>query len=161
MSVEIRQFKKEDVPAMVSVWNEVVNAGSAFPQEEPLTLRNGEAFFASQTVSCVALENGIVVGVYILHPNNVGRCGHICNASYAVASYARGRGIGEALVKHCMKTAGEKGYKILQLNAVVASNNAAIALYDRLGFTRLGSVGGGFRNKEGVYEDIMLFYHPL
>lgn len=159
MSIEIRPFKREDVPGMVSVWNEVVNAGNAFPQEEPLTLQNGEAFFSSQTVCAVAVEKGVVMGLYILHPNNVGRCGHICNASYAVASYARGRGIGESLVKHCMKSAGEKGYRVLQFNAVVVSNKAAIALYDKLGFTRLGTVKGGFKNKDGIYEDIMLFYH--
>lgn len=159
MGVSIRQFKREDVPAMVSIWNEVVKEGKAFPQENPLTLQNGESFFASQTFTGVATEKDVVVGLYILHPNNIERCGHISNASYAVAKYARGKGVGEALVKHSLVIAGEKGFKILQFNAVVVSNKAAIALYDKLGFTRLGIVKGGFKNKDGIYEDIMLFYH--
>ena len=51
----------------------------------------------------MTVGGGEIVGLYILHPNNVGRCGHICNASYAVKSQLRGHHIGEALVKHCME----------------------------------------------------------
>ena len=69
---------------MIAIWNEVVEDGIAFPQEEPLTAETGKDFFASQTLSAVAEEDGKVYGLYILHPNNIGRCGHICNASYAV-----------------------------------------------------------------------------
>ena len=98
---------------------------------------------------------------YILHPNNIGRCGHIANASFAVRPGARGRGMGEALVRDCMARGAEYGFRILQFNAVVASNSSAIRLYERLGFRRLGRVEGGFRRPDGTYEDILLFYIPL
>lgn len=102
-----------------------------------------------------------VVGLYILHPNNVGRCGHICNASYAVRKDCRGQHIGEALVKDCMEKAKELGYRILQFNAVVKSNESALALYQKLGFTQLGSIPNGFLLKDGSYEDIILHYIEL
>ena len=101
------------------------------------------------------------MGLYILHPNNVGRCGHICNASYAVRRDARGQHAGEALVRHCLSMAKELGFRILQFNAVVRSNTAALALYKKLGFTQLGIIPGGFRLKDGSYEDIIPHYHLL
>ncbi len=161
MDITIRAYKNEDVPAMVSIWNEVVNDGMAFPQIEGLTVEDGRAFFAQQTLTAVAEENGVILGLYILHPNNIGRCGHLSNASFAVASYARGKGIGERLVRHCIDNAGSFGYKILQFNAVVASNIGAIRLYEKLGFERLGVVPEGFLNKNNEYEDIILFYHKV
>ena len=102
---------------MTDIWNEVVEQGIAFPQEEPLNEQTAVPFFESQSRSAVAVDDsGRVVGLYILHPNNVGRCGHICNASYAVASDCRGMHIGEALVCDCMQTAGQLGFRILQFN---------------------------------------------
>ncbi len=83
----VRQYENGDLDAMVAIWNEVVDAGDAFPQEEPLTRETGAEFFAAQTHTGVAADDdGTILGLYILHPNNVGRCGHIANASYAVRS---------------------------------------------------------------------------
>ena len=106
----------------------------------------------------VEAESGKVVGLYILHPNNIGRCGHICNASYAVASEKRGLHIGEKLVKDCIAQAGRLGFQILQFNAVVATNTHARHLYERLGFRQLGTIPRGFRLKDGTYEDICPYY---
>ena len=84
--VTIRKYKSGDLPEMIAVWNEVVEDGVAFPQEEMLDSVGGGKFFAAQTYCGVAEVDGKVLGLYILHPNNIGRCGHICNASYAVSS---------------------------------------------------------------------------
>nr|WP_297179764.1 GNAT family N-acetyltransferase [uncultured Agathobaculum sp.] len=163
MQVEIRQYRRGDARQAADVWNEVVEAGAAFPQEELLDGETGDAFFQSQSFTGVACdaETGAVVGLYILHPNNVGRCGHICNASYAVRDGLRGQHIGEALVRHCMATAKGLGFRVLQFNAVVATNQPALRLYARLGFVQLGVIPGGFRNRDGVYEDIIPHYHLL
>ena len=158
----IRPYTPADLPAMIDIWNEVVEEGIAFPQEEPLDGSSGAAFFAAQSHNGVAVdESGRVVGLYILHPNNVGRCGHICNASYAVSSACRGRHIGEALVKDCLIQAKALGFSIMQFNAVVESNLRARRLYERLGFVSLGVIPGGFRMKDGRYENICPYYHLL
>ena len=157
----IRKFEDKDLPAMIAIWNEIVEEGIAFPQEEPLTSETGKAFFESQSYTGVADDNGKIVGLYILHPNNVGRCGHICNASYAVDSRVRGLHIGEKLVLDCMEQGAKLGYKVLQFNAVVESNTHARHLYERLGFTQLGTIPGGFRMKDGHYENICPYYHTL
>lgn len=122
----------------------------------------GQQFFAPQSYCGVAAdENNNVVGLYILHPNNVGRCGHICNASYAVASSCREKHIGEMLVTDCIKTAANIGFRILQFNAVVESNIHARHLYERVGFIQLGVIPNGFRMKDGHFENICPYYIKL
>ena len=158
--MEIRSYQQDDIAEMVGIWNEVVRDGIAFPQEEELDLKSGGAFFASQTYCGVAEEDGRVIGLYILHPNNVGRCGHIANASYAVKTGLRGLGIGEALVRDCMRQGAGRGFRVLQFNAVVADNAPAVHLYEKLGFHRLGRIPGGFAADTG-YKDILLFYIEL
>ena len=148
--MEIREHNSNDLKQMIAIWNEVVEDGIAFPQEELLNDETGENFFSSQSYCGVAVdEYGTVVGLYILHPNNVGRCGHICNASYAVSSKCRGQHIGEKLVKDCIRKAKEIGFLILQFNAVVETNLHARHLYERIGFHQLGIIPKGFRMKDG------------
>ncbi len=159
--MNIREFTKEDIPEMTDIWNEIVEKGVAFPQIDKLTADNAYDFFASQSFTAVAEANGAIVGLYILHPNNVGRCGHISNASFAVKSDKRGCGIGRALVTDCLERAAELGFGILQFNAVVNTNISAIKLYKSLGFTPLGTIPKGFLTKNGEYEDITVFYKTL
>ena len=159
--MEVRKYCEDDVPAMVRIWNEVVEEGVAFPQEEFLDEESGRAFFAAQSCCGVAVADGRVVGLYILHPNNVGRCGHICNTSYAVSAEARGLHIGEQIVKDSLKQGKAAGFRILQFNAVVAANVHARHLYERLGFRQIGTIPQGFRMKDGHYEDICPYYHEL
>ena len=162
-AIFIRAYQKKDVPAMTTIWNEVVQDGIAFPQEEFLTEETADDFFAQQTACGVAEDpaTGSILGLYILHPNNIGRCGHICNTSYAVSSQSRGQHIGEKLVLNSIQQAKAHGFRILQLNAVVATNTHARHLYERIGFKKLGTIPGGFRMPDGTYEDIIPHYYLL
>lgn len=159
--MEVRKYCEDDVPAMVRIWNEVVEEGIAFPQEDFLDGESGRAFFAAQSYCGVAIADGRVVGLSILHPNNIGRCGHIANASYAVDSVYRGKHIGEKLVSDCLVQAAKFHFRLLQFNAVVENNIHARHLYERLGFTQVGIIPGGFRMKDGTYQNICLYYHEL
>lgn len=159
--MNVRKYAEDDLPRMIDIWNEVVEEGVAFPQEDCLDSESGKEFFASQSYVGVAEEDGEIFGLYILHPNNVGRCGHICNASYAVKSEHRGKRIGEALVKDCLERAKELGFGVLQFNAVVESNVRARRLYENLGFVQLGTIPKGFRMKDGRFENICPYYREL
>lgn len=161
MTIEIREYAQTDLPEMLEIWNEIVEEGIAFPQEEPLTLKTAVDFFGAQSFTGLAVAENRIHGLYILHPNNVGRCGHIANASYGVSSSSRGMKIGEKLVIHSLQKCAELGFRILQFNAVVKTNVGAIRLYEKLGFVKLGTIPGGFRLKNGKYEDIAPFYHML
>lgn len=159
METRIRPYGESDLMAIQKIWNSVVEGGDAFPGETPLSLQECRDYFARQSLTAVAETEGRVAGLYILHPNNIGRAGHIANASYAVASSARGRGIGEALVRHSLGQLRPHGFTGLQFNAVVSTNRTAIALYEKLGFTRVGTIPGGFRLPDGSFVDIYLYFH--
>ena len=157
----VRGYTDQDIKEMIEIWNEVVEGGNAFPQEEPLDEKSGKEFFALQSCCGVAEEAGRLVGLYILHPNNVGRCSHIANASYAVRAAERGKHVGEKLVLDSLENARRLGFGVLQFNAVVESNVHARHLYERLGFVQLGTIPGGFRRKDGSYENICPYYCEL
>ena len=127
--MEVRKYCEDDVPAMVCIWNEVVEEGVAFPQEEFLDEESGRAFFAAQ--------------------------------SYTVDSVCRGEHVGEKLVSDCLVQAAKLHFRLLQFNAVVENNIHARHLYERLGFTQVGIIPGGFRMKDGTYQNICLYYHEL
>ena len=159
--VKIREYNDNDISAMIRIWNKVVEDGVAFPQEECLDEESGKKFFAEQSYCAVAEDNGSVVGLYILHPNNIGRLGGISNASYAVDAECRGKHIGEMLVLDCLAQASKLGFNILQFNAVVENNIHARHLYERLGFVHIGTIPKAFRMKDGSFENICLYYHEL
>lgn len=163
MNIQIRAYQSKDAALAAQIWNEVVADGNAFPQDTEMTADAANHFFLEQTYTGIAedTETYEILGLYILHPNNVGRCGHICNASYAVRKNIRGLYIGEKLVLDCLKMAKEKQFRILQFNAVVATNTHALHLYERIGFKKLGTIPGGFRMPDGTYEDIIPHYYLL
>lgn len=159
----IRAYEEKDLESMIQIWNEVVEEGIAFPQEDLLDSTTGADFFGAQTYTAVAEDENSreILGLYILHPNNVGRCGHICNASYAVRSNCRGQHIGELLVLDCLEQGKKHGFSVLQFNAVVETNIHARHLYERLGFSPVGTIPGGFRMKNRHFENIWIYYHTL
>ncbi len=162
-ATSIRAYTPEDAQQCMDVWNEIVREGNAFPQSDELIPEVANGFFRSQSAVGVAEIpcDAQIVGLYILHPNNVGRCGHIANASYAVSSDHRGQRIGEMLLRDSIVTARQLGFRILQFNAVVATNEAARHLYEKVGFKPLGTIPGGFLMDDGHYEDIVLYYYDL
>ena len=156
MAIKVVAYDSAYVQDAIKIWNEIVREGIAFPQEDELDAVTGDKFFKQQSFTGLAVdESGEILALYILHPNNVGRCAHISNASYAVRSDVRGRHIGEIIVKDCIARARELGFRILQFNAVVATNIHARHLYQRLGFKELGTIPGGFRMPDGSFEDIV------
>jgi L-amino acid N-acyltransferase YncA len=161
MGIMMREFRQEDIPAMIDIWNTVITEGNAFPQLTGLDGKNAEEFLGAQSYTGVAADGEEILGLYILHPNNVGRCGHIANASYAIRKDVRGRGIGELLVRDSLAKGKELGFGLMQFNAVVSTNHSAIHLYEKIGFHRLGVIPGGFLLKDGTYTDIILYYIEL
>ncbi len=161
MEVQVRPYEPRDLPAMARIWNRVVTDGQAFPQTETVSDDDAEEYFGSFTYCGVADIDGKVVGMYEIRPNNIGRCGHIGNASYAMDPEYRGMHIGRSLVSDSLVKAKEHGFRIMQFNAVVKENANAIHLYESLGFHRAGTIPGGFRHIDGEYHDIHIFYYEL
>lgn len=161
MEVQVRPYEKQDIPAMTAIWNRVVADGRAFPQTDPVADGEAEEFFGSFDHCGVAVADGRIVGMYEIRPNNIGRCGHISNASYAVDPDCRNMHAGRALVSDSLIQAKNLGYRIMQFNAVVKENANARHLYESLGFNLVGIIPEGFKDLEETYHDICVYYHAL
>lgn len=159
--MKLRSYRPEDARQAMEIWNDIVVEGKSFPGDQPLDETGMNRLAAAQTDTVVAEEEGEILGIYILHPNNAGRCGHVANASYGVKRGCRGRGLGRRLVEHSLQNAKAHGFRGLQFNAVVAENRTAIALYEDLGFVRLGTVPGGYHMADGRYVDTYIYYYSL
>lgn len=157
MKFSIKNFEKADLTQATEIWNEIITEANSFPGEKILTQEQAFQLFLDQTETVCAVCDGKIAGLYILHPNGFGRCGHIANASYAVKKEYRGKGIGKALVCDCIERARINGFLGLQFNAVVASNYSAVSLYLKLGFSIIGMIKNGFRLKDNTYCDTIIF----
>ncbi len=161
MEITIERYTPKDLEGVRNIWNDITRQGNAFPGEEIYSPEEMEKFLAGQTRVTCAKRGENVLGFYILHPNNIGRAGHIANASFGVAKGNRGMGIGEKLVRDCLRKAKADGFRGLQFNAVVASNTTAISVYQKCGFTTVGKIPGGYRMLDGHYEDIYIMFYDL
>jgi L-amino acid N-acyltransferase YncA len=157
MEYRLQPFEAANLSEAVEIWNEVIEEGGSFPGDTPLTKEEALLLFSAQTATVCAVANEKVIGLYILHPNGIGRLAHIANASYAVKREYRGMGAGKALVLDSIETAKSNDFHGLQFNAVVARNISAITLYLKLGFTAIGTIKNGFKLKDGSFCDMLIF----
>ncbi len=163
MTVSIRELEDKDLPAVLAIWNEVIDEGGSFPFVEPWTLEQFAPFIAEQTRNVVAVDDSsdCVVGFYTLHPNMIGRCSTGANATYLVDASVRGQHIGEKLVLDSIDSARRLGFRYMQFNGVVDSNIHARHLYERCGFHDVGVIPKGFMVKDGSFEDMHIMYLEL
>jgi L-amino acid N-acyltransferase YncA len=160
--VVIRQATEHDQDAIWDIFQAVVAAGDTYafepetPREEALAY-----WFHSGTRTYVAEREGRVVGTYLLRPNRPGLGSHVSNAAFMVSPSARGLGIGRAMGEHCLDEARRLGYRAMQFNFVVSTNEAAVELWKRLGFTIVGTLPGAFCHRGRGFVDAYVMYRSL
>jgi L-amino acid N-acyltransferase YncA len=143
----IRPATDSDTDAIWSIWSEVIASGDAYAYDEHTSRAKAlEFWFTSSSCCWVAEHEGTVVGTYYLRPNQPGRGAHVANAGYMVARAGRGRGVGRALGEHSLAEARRLGFCAMQFNFVIASNIAAVRLWEQLGFRIVGRIPGAFRH---------------
>ncbi|MFC3748158.1 GNAT family N-acetyltransferase [Paenibacillus sp. GCM10012306] len=161
MNITFQSYKKDDIGLMVDIWNDILVDGVAFPGEDLYTESEFEDMLKDQSgVTCILVDDKLA-GYYTLHPNNIGRCSHIANASYAISEEYRGKKLAEPLVKKSVEQARELGFSGMQFNAVVAGNIGAIHTYQKVGFQTIGTIPKGFRLKDGVLSDMYIMFLPF
>jgi ribosomal protein S18 acetylase RimI-like enzyme len=106
-------------------------------------------------------DNGSVVGTYVLRPNQPALGSHVANAGFMVSPESRGAGVGRQMGEHCLKEARELGYRAMQFNFVVSTNEGAVRLWQRLGFQIVGTLPGAFRHARLGYVDAYVMFQDL
>jgi L-amino acid N-acyltransferase YncA len=160
--IEIRPAEIADSDDVWTVLEAVVRAGDAFVNEPGSTREEVLAGWEGpDSRNFVAELDGEIAGAYVLRPNNVGLGSHVANASFAVAPQARGHGVGRAMGEHALAEARRLGFRAMQFNAVVSTNQPAIALWRALGFEEVGRIPGAFRLPSGRYVDTLVMHRAL
>lgn len=147
--MEIREFAEPDWPQVWPIVRDVVRAQETFPYDPAMTEDQARDTWIETPpgLTVVAIEGGQVLGTAKMGPNKPGPGAHVSTASFMVAADARGKGVGGALCRYAMAWAREGGYAGMQFNAVVETNRSAVELYERLGFTMIGTVPGAYEHR--------------
>jgi ribosomal protein S18 acetylase RimI-like enzyme len=109
----------------------------------------------------VVEEDGAVVGTYFLRPNQAGGGDHVCNCGYVTSAAARGRGIARLMCQHSLDHARARGYRAMQFNFVVSTNERAVRLWQSFDFTNVGRLPGAFRHPTKGDVDALVMFRPL
>ena len=160
--LNIRPATDSDRDTIWKIFHEVVAAGDTYPIDPDMSRQGAFAFwFQAGARPFVAEQDGQIIGIYTMHPNQSGGGAHIANAAFMVPSVARGRGIGRAMGEHCLKEARRLGFRAMQFNFVVSTNESAVKLWQKLGMKIVGTLPGAFRHPQKGYVDVYVMFRSL
>lgn len=158
----IREITKSDFESFWPTFSSVIQAQETYAFDPDLTLEQGFALWCEVPLKSYAyVENDVVLGTYYIKPNAMGPGGHICNCGYMVSSAARGKGIAQRLCEHSQKKAVEFGFDAMQFNSVVSTNEVAVRLWQKLGFSILGTIPNAYRHARLGFVDSYVMYKLL
>jgi RimJ/RimL family protein N-acetyltransferase len=162
VNLQIRKAEASDLAAIWSIFHPVVAAGETYAYDPETTREQArEIWMEAPAVTFVAEQAGTVVGTYYIKANQPGLGSHVCNCGYMVAESARGRGVASRMCEHSQREALSMGFKAMQFNLVVATNEGAIRLWRRLGFAIVGTLSRAFRHRRHGFVDALVMYKWL
>jgi L-amino acid N-acyltransferase YncA len=160
--ITIRPATPSDRPSVLRIARGIVEEGTTYSFPPETTDQELiEYFLAPESPSFVAEREGAIVGCYVLRANRSGRGSHVANASYAVDGGAQGTGVGYAMGRHSLDEARRRGFLAIQFNFVVATNERAVALWQRLGFETVGRLPRAFRHPTRGLVDALVMHRFL
>lgn len=160
--MKIRLAVESDFGAMWPIFQQVVSDEATYVFASDTPYEDALAYwFGPGVVSYVAEDEGQIVGMYKLIPNQRDLGNHVANASFMVSSGHSGKGIGQKLGLHCLQEAKKAGYEAMQFNFVVSTNQAAVALWQKLGFSIVGTLPKVFRHQKLGYVDAYVMHRFL
>jgi L-amino acid N-acyltransferase YncA len=161
-SLKIGLAKDSDRQAIWEIFREVAEPGDTYAIDPQISREDALAYwFAKGTHTYVAEQSENIVGTYILRPNQSGNGAHVANAAFMVTQRARGEGIGRAMAEHCLKEARRLGFRAMQFNFVISTNESVIRLWKDLGFQIVGTLPGAFRHPREGYVDVYVMFRKL
>jgi ribosomal protein S18 acetylase RimI-like enzyme len=182
-ALQIRAATREDRDAVWEIFHSVVSPGDTYafdpqmPRKDALAYwfrKNTRTYVAEQesagdgasvqgkpTASPASARGQQIVGTYILRPNQEGGGAHVANAAFMVAPDAQGRGIGRSMGEHCLKEARRLGFRAMQFNFVISTNDPAVRLWKELGFQIVGTLPSAFHHPQKGYVDVYVMFRSL
>ena len=160
--LNIRLATNKDDDPIWDIFHAVVAPGDTYSFDPQMSRADALAYWIrTDTRTYVAEQDQQVVGTYILKPNQPAAGAHVANAAFMVAPNARGFGVGRAMAEHCLSEARRYGFRAMQFNFVVSSNESALRLWRHLGFRIVGTLPGAFRHPALGYVDVYVMFRSL
>jgi ribosomal protein S18 acetylase RimI-like enzyme len=158
----IRPAAPADAAAIWAILEPVIRAGETFALDRDMAEADALRFWTGPGMEAfVAEEDGVVLGTCYLRSNHAGGGGHVCNCGYMVSAAASGRGVARTLAEHSFEQARSRGYRAIQFNFVVSTNERAVRLWRAMGFAVVGRLPGAFEHPEFGLVDALVMYRML
>lgn len=159
--ITIRPFKSSDWPAVWAIIEPIFHAGETYSWSDITETQACDLWVEKVSATFVAVdENDCVLGSYYIKPNQPKLGAHICNVGYVVDEPQRGRGIASMMCEHSQADAIRQGFLAMQFNFVVSTNVGALRLWEKHGFSIIGTVPQAFQHAGG-YVDAFIMHKQL
>ena len=160
--LNIRPAADADRDAIWNIFHRIVAAGDTYAFDPGMSREEALAYwFQAGTHTYVAENDQRVVGTYILRANQAGPGCHVANAAFMVVPDAHGLGVGRKMGEHCLSEARRLGFRAMQFNFVVSTNEGAVRLWKQHGFDIVGTLPGAFRHPKLGYVDVYVMFRSL
>ena len=161
--VTIHTFEEADWPAIWRIIEPVFRAGETYAFSPEISEAEAyQLWIEAPTATYVAKdETGAVLGTYFIKPNQPGLGSHVCNCGYIVGEIARGQGVASLMCEHSQDEARRMGFRAMQFNLVVSTNDGAVRLWQKLGFEIVGTLAGAFNHSRLGFVDAFIMYKQL
>jgi len=160
--MQIRRARASDAGAIAEIVLPIFREGSTYAIDPDISEADALAYWLSpEKETFVAEDEGAIVGTYYLRANQAGGGRHVCNCGYATKTAATGRGIARAMCLHSLTHARSRGYRAMQFNFVVSTNERAVRLWQSLGFEIVGRLPEAFRHPTQGFVEALVMYQTL
>ena len=160
--ITIRPSTIIDADAVWRILEPTIRAGETYTLPRDFTREQALAYwYAAHHETFVAEEDGEILGSYYLRANQQGGGSHVANCGYMTAAWASGRGIASTMCAHSLNRARERGFRAMQFNIVISTNEVAVRLWEKFGFEIVGRLPGAFHHPKQGYVDALVMYRQL
>jgi ribosomal protein S18 acetylase RimI-like enzyme len=158
----IRTAQGRDSAAIAAIILPIIREGATYTLDPDMSEGDALAYWQGpDKETFVAEEHGVILGTYYMRPNQARGGRHVCNCGYMTSSSAAGRGVARRMCEHSLKHARSRGYRAMQFNFVVSTNDRAVRLWQLLGFETVGRLPLAFRHPALGYVDAFVMYRAL
>jgi ribosomal protein S18 acetylase RimI-like enzyme len=160
--MNIRKAAPSDATAIAAIIIPIIREGTTYTLDPDMSESEALAYWMGRDKETfVAEQDGVVLGTYYMRPNQAGGGRHVCNCGYMTHAEASGRGIARAMCEHSLGHARLRGYRAMQFNFVVSTNERAVRLWQSFGFEIVGRLPAAFKHPVHGYVGALVMYQRL
>jgi GNAT superfamily N-acetyltransferase len=160
--LHIRPMTPADFESFWPVFSDIIQAQETYAFDPDMTSEMAYELWCELPLKTfVAEKGGEILGSYYIKANGMGPGSHVCNCGYMVSPAARGQGVARLMCEHSQQVALDAGFRAMQFNSVVSTNEVAVTLWKKLGFDIIGTIPQGYNHKRLGYVDCFIMYKGL